>query len=174
MRWRAARSAKTLGGTTRTAMLLSSPRTRSIKTVTPMIVYALVTGIVIWVQRHELLTAPGITISLLFLAYACAAWVLWRPWRLKVADHVEERGDALIIRRRSVEVSVPYSGILAHEYLRIGNSSGVKLVFGTPNAHGAEIGFYLDDSLDSTAIPSNDPCEHLERQLERYRHGSTA
>jgi hypothetical protein len=170
----ALRSTTTLGDTSCTKMLLSSSRTRSIKTTTPIFVYAVATGVVVWDRRHELLGAPGMAIWLLLVTYACAAWVLWRPWRLKVADHVEEKGDVLLIRRRRVEMSIPYSDVEAHEFLRIGNSSGVKLTFRTPTALGREIGFYLDESLDSKAVPIDDPGEHLERQLERYRHGRTA
>ncbi len=60
---------------------------------------------------------------------------MWKPWWLKVADHVEEKGDTLLIRRGGVEVSVPYAGVLTHKFIRIGSSSGVQLTFLTPKTH---------------------------------------
>jgi hypothetical protein len=84
---------------------------------------------------------------------------------------VEEHGDGLLIRRGSLEVRVPYSEILAHEFLKIGSQPGVKLTFKSANVLGTGIGFYLDTQVDPSTVPHNDPIEHMERQMEKYRHG---
>ena len=77
----------------------------------------------------------------------------------------------LWIRRGQIEVLLAYSDVLKHEYLRIGNGSGVKLTFNEPNELGSEIGFYLNEVKDPRIVPIEDPIEHMERQLEKHRHG---
>jgi len=139
--------------------------------MTPLAVFAATTGAVIWVQRHELLTAPGKSVGLLLAIYAFAAWFVWKPWHLKIADLVEETGDTLLIRRRGVEVTVRYADIQSHEFLLLNHTPAVKLTFVTPNALGTAVAFYLDGVANAAGAPDSDSGEYLERQLERYRHG---
>ena len=153
-------------------MLLSSPQTRTHKATTPAIVFGVSVLAVLATQREKILSEPLTTLFLLGAVSCCAAWVLWRPWRLPVADQVEERAEMLWIRRGSVEVVLPYSSVLRHEYLRIGSGSGVKLTFKEPNKLGSEIGFYLDEGERPQAVSNDDPIEHMERQFEKHRHGS--
>src|SRR4051812_18554470 len=100
-------------------MLLSSPHSRSFRTTAPAAVFTVATVAVVWVQRNALSTEPVSTLFILVLIYICAAFVLWRPFRLMVADTVEEQGDSLAIRRGSVSVQVSYADVQSVEVLRI-------------------------------------------------------
>ncbi len=148
-------------------MLLSSPHSRSFRTTVPAAVFSVATAAVVWVQRNELTTEPGSTLFLLVLIYICVAFVLWRPFRLVVADTVEEQGDLLAIRRGKVSVQVPYSDVQGVEVLRIGTGFGAKLVFSTANVLGAEVGFFLNDP--PAGSDRTDPVEHLQRRLSSAR-----
>lgn len=98
------------------------------------------------------------SLFVLIMIYACVAWTLWRPFLLKVADFVEDRGGQILIRRGTKEVELNYSDIRDHKYLQIGTIQGVKLTFKKPNQLGTHIGFYLPDPELNTGheeIPSN-------------------
>jgi hypothetical protein len=144
-------------------MLLSSPHSRSFRTKVPAAVFVVATAVVAWVQKGEIVMSPLSTVFLLAFVYACAAWVLFRPFRLRVADSVEEQGDMLSIRRDGVIAFVPYQGVQDIEVLRIGTSFGAKLTFSNPSELGSEIGFFLNDpAAGSLGI---DPVEHIKSRL---------
>jgi hypothetical protein len=133
----------------------------------PAAVFTVATVAVVWVQRNALSTEPVSTLFFLVLIYICAAFVVWRPFRLMVADTVEEQGDSLAIRRGSVSVQVSYADVQSVEVLRIGTAFGAKLVFLTPNVLGSEVGFFLNDPPAGSDGP--DPVEHLQRRLRSVR-----
>jgi hypothetical protein len=133
----------------------------------PAAVFGVATVAVVWVQRNELTTEPVTTLFLLVLIYSCAAFVLWRPFRLLVVDAVEEQGDSLAIRRGRVSVQVPYSDVRCVEVLRIGTSFGAKLVFSTANVLGSEVGFFLNDP--PAGLDGPDPVKHVENRLRSAR-----
>jgi len=144
-------------------MLLSSPHSRSLRLKVPAAVFGLVTAVVFWVRRDALTTEPLSTLLLLVLMYVCAAFALWRPFRLRVVDTVEEQGASLSIRRGRVSVQVPYSDVRSVEVVRIGTAFGAKLVFSNANLLGSEIGFFLNDP--PAGSDGVDPVEHLQSRL---------
>ena len=133
----------------------------------PAVVLGVATAAVIWVRRNELTTEWVSTLVLLVAIYACAAWVLWRPFRLPVADTVEELGDTLSIRRGDVVAQVPYSNVQGLEVLRIGTTFGAKLVFFEANCLGSEIGFFLNDPPEGSG--GTDPVAHLQGRMSAAR-----
>ena len=151
-------------------MILSSPRTRTLKTILPASVFTVVTIVMIFDQRNEIVSNPTESIFLLILAYACAAWTLWRPFPLRVADFVEDKGGRVYVRRGTKEAEINYSDIRDHEYLRIGMSQGVKLTFKEPNLLGSSIGFYLPEPVLNPG--REDPIDYMERQIINARSNS--
>jgi hypothetical protein len=125
------------------------------------------TAVVVWVQRDTLTTEPLSALFPLVLVYACAAFVLWRPFRLQVADTVEEQGDSLTISRGNVTVQVPYSDLLSVEVLWLGTAFGAKLAFSTANLLGAEVGFFLNDPPSGS--DGIDPVEHIQSRMSSAR-----
>jgi hypothetical protein len=148
-------------------MLFSSPHSRFLRTRMPAVVLGVATAAVVWVQRNELPPVSLSTLLLLVVIYACAAWVLWRPFRLPVADAVEEQGDTLSIRRGNVGVQVPYSDVQGIEVLKIGITIGAKLVFSKANSLGSEIGFFINDPPEGSG--GADPVAHLQGRIDDAR-----
>jgi hypothetical protein len=126
-------------------------------------VFGLTTVIVAWVQRDGFTSEPLGTVFLFAVVYSCMAWVLWRPFRLRVADIVEEKGDGLSICRGNVSVHVPYSDVQSLEVLKIGTAFGAKLAFSKGNSLGSEIGFFLNDPPDGSH--GVDPVEYLQSKI---------
>jgi ABC-type nickel/cobalt efflux system permease component RcnA len=145
-------------------MLLSSPKTHVHKVVTPIFVLGALLLAVAWTQRRIISVEPFTTLMVIMIAMGCGAWVVWRPFRLRIADVVEEIDGVLHIRRGRVEEMVPYSQIAKIEVVRIGSYMGAKLTFRTPTSLGTQIGLYLNDP-DPTAVMGIDPVEHVERQI---------
>ena len=133
----------------------------------PAAVFAIATAVAIWVQGDALTAQPLGTLFLLVVIYLCAAFVLWRPFKLRVADSVEEQGSALSIRRGNLTLQVPYSDVLGVEVLRIGTAFGAKLVFSKANSLGSEIGFFLNDPPEGSQ--GIDPVEYLQRRISDGR-----
>ena len=96
-------------------MLLSSPRTRTLKVIHPVAVFGMCLLIFFAQRREKISTEPVTSFSLFVLVLVCVAWVVWRPWNLHIADHVEEQSTMLLIRRGGIEVLVPYSAVQSHE-----------------------------------------------------------
>jgi hypothetical protein len=146
------------------AILLSSPKTHIHKVVTPIFVYGASLVVVVWMQRDSIATQPIAALFLLLLAWGCGAWVVWRPFRLSIADVVEEVDGALSIRKGQAVETIPYSDLESIEVARIGSVEGAKLIFRKPNRFGREVGFHLNDP-DPTDVVALDPVEHIERQI---------
>lgn len=147
-----------------TPLLLSSPETRSYRVSTPITLFAASVIVVLWMQRETLSSEPFMTAFLLLMTWGCAAWVVWWPFDVKVADVVEEVDGALRIRRGRVIQTVPYSEIDRIEVLKLGSVWGGKLCFKKPTQFGSGIGFYLNDPHRTDMIRL-DPVEHIEGQI---------
>jgi hypothetical protein len=156
------------------SMLISSPHTKKFKTLFPPMIFGIGTAVLVWNEWGTLFTNIWTNLFVLLVVYACGAWALWRPFRLMVADVVEDRAGQLYIRRGEREASLPYSSIQSLDYLKVGSIPGVKLTFKEPNAFGTAIGFYLNQNMDKSAVPQNDPIEYLQRQFEKSRSDRAA
>jgi hypothetical protein len=156
-----------------TSILLSSPKTRVHKVVTPVVVFGGSLVAFAWTQGDNIATEPFTTIFLLLTMWGCAAWVVWRPFRLRVADVVEEIDGALTIRRGQFVETVPYSDVEAIQVVRIGNVLGAKLILRKENRLGSEIGFHLNDP-EPAAVAALDPVGHIERQIRASRERRAA
>jgi hypothetical protein len=124
---------------------LSEKHSPFIKRVLPFLVIAAAVGWTFWPDGHEKPEDYILAGGILLLASAIVYWILRKGiWRM--ADTVEDYGDALVVSRWKTRITLHLSDVreLRRERKLVG--SEVTLVLSKPGPLGAEISFLAPDS----------------------------